>query len=117
MEEVQKARVLEVSSLADLARLAVAMLSFAVLLPIYRYQERDQEVYFLQTTYRDYFKFYGVPLVYLYRTRPLAEPDKAKYVLIKVDEGGERVEVGDRTRPGWTSIPIITLKEKPDFLP
>lgn len=117
MEEVQKARVVEVSSLADLARLAVAMLSFAVLLPIYRYQEGDEEVYFVQTTYRDYFKFYGIPIVYLYRTRPLTEPEKAKYVIIKVDESGERVEISDRTRPGWTSIPIITLRGKPDFLP
>ncbi len=117
MEEPQKAQVVEVSSLADLARLAVAMLSFAVLLPIYRYLEGDQEIYFVQTTYRDYFKLYGVPIVYLYRTRQSGEPERAKYVLIKVDESGEKVEVGDRTRPGWTSIPIITLRGKPGFLP
>ncbi|MGC9209801.1 MAG: hypothetical protein ACP5FT_00795 [Acidilobus sp.] len=117
VKEVEKAQVVEVSSLADLARLAVTMLSFAVIMPIYRYFDGTDEVYFVQTTYRDYFNFYGIPIVYLYRGKASGDSDKAKYVLIKVDETGERVEIGDKARPGWTSIPIITLKEKPNFLP
>ncbi|MGC9071101.1 MAG: hypothetical protein ACP5HK_00160 [Acidilobus sp.] len=117
MDGIEKAQIVEVSSLADLARLAVTMLSFAVIMPIYRYLENYNEVYFVQTTYRDYFRFYGVPIVYLYRAKLTDNSEKVKYVLIKVDETGEKVEVGDRTKPGWTSIPIITLKEKPSFLP
>jgi hypothetical protein len=117
LEEIPKAQVIEVSSLADIARLAVAMISFAVVMPIYKYVENGEVVFFVQTTYRDYFKFYGVPLIYLYRTKASQELEKSKYVLIRVDETGEKVEVGDRSRPGWTSIPVIDLKEKPGFLP
>jgi len=117
LEEIPKAQVIEVSSLADIARLAVAMISFAVVMPIYKYVENGEVVFFIQTTYRDYLKFNGVPLIYLYRTKASQELEKSKYVLIRVDETGEKVEVGDRSRPGWTSIPVIDLKEKPGFLP
>ncbi len=114
-EEVSKALEFEVSSLADLARLAASMVAYAVVMPIYAYNEDDRVVMFVQTSYRDYYKHYGIPIVYVYRAS-LVEAQKGKYVLLKVDDTGERVEVSDRSRPGWTSIPIVWLKRKPPII-
>lgn len=115
-EEVQKALVFEVSSLADLARLAASMVAYGLVMPIYAYSDGGSIRLFVQSDYRDYYKQYGLPIIYMYAASS-DEIGKGKYVLIKVDETGERVEVSDKARPGWTSIPIIWLKGKPSIMP
>ena len=114
-ESPPKAVRIEVESLADLSRLAVTMASYAVIMPIYGFKDGDDVYLFVQATYKDYYKYYGIPLIYLYRGRDEGLA-KGKYVLIKVDETGEKVEVSDRSRPGWTAIPLIWLKTRPEHL-
>ncbi|MFP3081043.1 MAG: hypothetical protein RXR09_05955 [Acidilobus sp.] len=104
------------SSLPDIARLASSMVSYSIVMPIYRYVENGYTYYFIQTTYRDYYKFYGIPIIYFFRSRFNDEELKYKYVLLKVDETGERVELSDRSRPGWAAMPIVNLKGRPSFI-
>ncbi len=116
-EELPKVQAVEVSSLADLARLAASMVSYAVVMPIYRFYLNGKAYYFVQTTYRDYFKYYGIPIIYYYKEESSPGREEGqRYVLLKVDESGEKVELSDRSRPGWTPIPIINLRSKPPFI-
>lgn len=115
-EEIKKAVTVRVSSLSDLARLASSMLSRMLVMPVYRYREGGKAVYFVQTVYKDYYKQYGLPIVYYYE-HEAPEETEPKYILARADELGEKVEVSDRVKTGWVVIPIINLDEKPEFFP
>ena len=39
-----------------------------------------------------------------------------RYILVKAEEPKETVQLSHGTRPGWLSIPIINLREKPGFI-
>ena len=76
------------------------------------FEHKGKHIYGILTVYRDYYKYYGVPIFYYF------ESDKkldGKYILIKVSDK-EEVIVANGTRPGWIHIPIISLKEKPDLI-
>ncbi len=106
---------IKVSSLEDLARFAAALVGPGYLghnVYIVHYKEGDKHIYGILTIYRDYYKYYGVPMFYYYETQ---EPIKAKYILVKVDEH-EIVTFSDGSRPGWIHIPIISLSERPKFI-
>ncbi len=114
---IEPALVVRVSSLGDLVRLAGTLASRMIVMPVYRVRVEGGSVWFLQMMYKDYYKYYGVPVVYVYfwegDDRP---PSKAKYILAKSDETGERIEVSDRTRGGWLVVPVINLEELPEFI-
>ncbi len=116
-EEIRPALTVKVSSLSDLVRLAATLASRMIVMPIYRKMTNDGAIYFLQMMYKDYYKFYGVPVIYYYKwagdKRP---PEKSKYILAKSDEGGEKIEISDRTRTGWLVVPIINVEELPPFI-
>ncbi|MCE4612337.1 MAG: cren protein [Desulfurococcales archaeon] len=114
-EGVKKAVMIRVSSLGDLARLASSMASRMFIMPVYRYHEGGKSIYFIQTIYKDYYKQYGLPIVYYYEAAE--ETTEPKYILARADETGERVELSDRVRTGWIAIPVINIAEKPRFLP
>lgn len=119
MSEVEKAVVVRVSSLADLARLAVTPAARFMVMPIYRFKWKGRVIYMVHLSFKDYYKKYGIPLIYYY-SRPVEEdvPDEnAKYILAKADEMGERIEISSVTKTGYVSIPIINLAEKPLFVP
>ncbi|MCX8196171.1 MAG: hypothetical protein N3F67_03745 [Acidilobaceae archaeon] len=113
MEE-ERAISVRVQSLSDIARLAVSASPMAPM-PVYRFREGSRTFYMVQAVYKDYYKLYGLPIVY-YHVQEEGE-ERAKYILIKVDEAGERVELSDRTRPGWIAVPIVNLAERPSFFP
>ncbi|MCE4598991.1 MAG: cren protein [Desulfurococcales archaeon] len=116
--EVRKASVIRVSSLGDIARLASTLASRMLIMPVYRFKYNGKVYYTLQTIYKDYYRFYGIPIVYYYVDEEGSTDGKdVKYILARADETGERVEVSDKTRTGWVVIPIINLAEKPDFIP
>lgn len=114
-EGLKKAFMIKVSSLADLARLASSMASRMIVMPVYRYREGGKVIYFIQTIYKDYYKQYGLPIVYYYEAEE--EAVEPKYILARADETGEKVELSDRVRTGWVAIPVINIAEKPGFLP
>ncbi|MCS7106993.1 MAG: hypothetical protein NZ902_02685 [Acidilobaceae archaeon] len=110
----EKALAVRLQSLPDIARLAVSASPMSAM-PVYRFREGSKNYYLVQAVYKDYYKLYGLPIIYYYVQEEGEE--RAKYILIKVDESGERVELSDRTRPGWIAVPIINLQEKPPFFP
>lgn len=119
MTDIEKVVTVRVTGLADLARLAVAPAAHFMVMPVYRFKWRGRVVYMVYLSFKDYYKMYGVPLVYYY-TRPVEEDvpdDIAKFLLVKVDEFGERVEISGSSKTGYVSIPIINLAEKPVFIP
>lgn len=115
--ELDRVVAVRVSSLGDIARLASTLASRMFLMPVYRFRGRRGWVYALQTIYKDYYKYYGVPIVYYYVAGEEDSGRPVRYILARADETGERVEVSDRTRTGWVAIPVINLEEKPGYMP
>lgn len=72
----------------------------------------------LEIVDRIFYKLYGIPVIYYHVSEDDGlEASKAKYLLIKVDEMGEKVEITDRTKPGWIGVPLVNLESKPPFIP
>ncbi|MCE4628415.1 MAG: cren protein [Desulfurococcales archaeon] len=115
--EVPPAVVVRVRSLGDLVRLAASLAGRMIVMPVYRHpREGGGHVYYVQMMYRDYYKYYGLPIIYYYEDEgDDLPPDKAKYIVAKTDEAGERIQVTDRARTGWIVIPVINLEEPPSF--
>ncbi len=117
-DRVGEAVGVRVASLADLVRLASSLAGRMVIMPVYRVVGEKGSLYFLQMMYKDYYRCYGLPVVYYYYwegdTRPAEE---VRYIMIRSEETGERLEVTDRTRPGWIVVPVINLAEKPVYVP
>ncbi len=105
-----------VSSIHDLARIAATIISLGQPAYLVRYNNRDgKKVYGIIAVLRDYYKLYGLPMLYYY-----VDSDNlgnGNYLLVKVDDQGEHVEVSKGTKPGWIAVPIIDLAEKPSFFP
>ncbi|MEB3774936.1 MAG: cren protein [Desulfurococcales archaeon] len=116
MDGLENAVAIRVDSLGDIARLASTLAARMFIMPVYRFPGSSGSVYMVQTIYKDYYKYYGVPIVYYYIHRG-EEPASVRYILARADETGERVELSDRTRTGWVSIPVINLVEKPPYIP
>jgi hypothetical protein len=109
----EKALGIKLAGIADLARLASSMVSMGGSVYVVHFAHKGKHYYGLLATYRDYYKYYGVPLLYYVE---VDEPLKGKYLAIKVDESGERVEGTEGVRPGWICIPIVNLERKPGFV-
>lgn len=103
----------KLASVEDLARLASSMVSMGGSVYIVHFIHAGRHYYGLLATFRDYYKYYGVPLLYYVET---LEPLKGKYLAIKVDESGEKVESINGVRAGWICIPVINLEHKPAFV-
>ncbi|MEM0340198.1 MAG: hypothetical protein QXN05_01465 [Acidilobaceae archaeon] len=113
-----KAIAVRVSSLSDLVRFASSTVPAMVVMPIYRFKENKKVYYFLQTVYKDFFKYYGIPIIYYYSTTDDGlDSDKAKFILFKADEEGEKIEISNKTKAGCISIPLVNLDKRPPFLP
>ncbi|MCE4604817.1 MAG: cren protein [Aeropyrum sp.] len=104
-----------VQSLEDLVRLASVNAARMAISPIYRFRFKDSTVYMIQTVYKDYYRQYGVPILYYYAGE--GEESSPKYILVKVDEEGEKVEKSDGVKPGWLAVPVVNLSEKPSYVP
>ncbi len=109
----EKALGVKLASIADLARLASSMVSMGGGVYIVHFAHGGKHYYGLLATYRDYYKYYGVPLLYYVE---VDEPLRGKYLMVKVDESGERVEISDGIRAGWICLPIVNLERKPGFI-
>lgn len=117
MVEVEKAVMVPVGGIEDLARLAGSLAGRMIVVPIYRVPLPGEGIlYFLQMMYKDYYKYYGLPVVYYYLDTNGSPDRRVKYVLAKADDMGEKVELSDRTRPGYLAIPVINLEEPPSYL-
>ncbi len=105
-----------VSSIHDLARIAATIISLGQPAYLVRYNNSDgKKVYGIIAVLRDYYKLYGLPMLYYYIDSD--QLGDGNYLLVKVDDQGEHVEVSKGTKPGWIAVPIIDLAEKPAFFP
>jgi len=105
-----------VGSINDLARIAATIVTLGQPAYIVRFPGSKGRVYGIIAVLRDYYKYYGLPMIYYYVDGD-DKLSKGNYLLVKVDDSGEHIEVGKGTRPGWIAIPIIDLAEKPPFFP
>ncbi len=117
--EVEPVITIRVSSLSDLARLASTMASRLIVMPVYRFKKDGKVYYMLQASFKDYYKLYGLPIVYYYSRSEDEDvlDEDAKYILVKADMTGETVEVAAYAKTGFVVIPIVNLAEKPPHLP
>jgi hypothetical protein len=113
--EKRKAVPVRVSSLSDVVKLAALTAARMAPLPVYRYASDSATVYFVQTVFKDYYRLYGLPIIYYYVEQGSSR--RGKYILVKVDEEGEKIEFSEGSRPGWIPIPIVDLSELPAFIP
>jgi len=106
-----------VGSINDLARIAATIVTLGQPAYLVRFSGAGgKKVYGIIAVLRDYYKHYGLPMIYYY----VDGDDKlgdGNYLLVKVDDTGEHIEVSKGTRPGWIAIPIIDIAEKPSFFP
>ncbi len=107
----------KVSSIRDIARMAATIIALGQSTYIVRFRKSGRLYYGLVALLRDYYDLYGLPLLY-YCSREGGEGEEKKhYLLVKLDEQGEHVELSESTRPGWVAVPIIDLAEAPRFFP
>ena len=114
-EQGEKLIPVKVGDINDLARIAATIITLGQPAYLVRFNSKAGRTYAIIAVLRDYYKYYGLPMIYYYvDDKGLGE---GSYLLVKVDDQGEHVEVSNGTRPGWIAIPIITLAEKPPFFP
>jgi len=119
MEEkhsIEKVVGIKVSSINDIARFAMSLASLGQTPYIIRFKKENKVVYGLLAVFRDYYKYYGLPLLYYHVDDDVSKHSGKNYILIRSDEAGEKVEFSEGTRPGWIAIPILDIETIPDFL-
>lgn len=104
---------LRVNSIEDLARFVASIAALGQPIYVLHFNDDGKDVLGIIAVYRDYYKFYGMPIFYYY----VSEKEiSGKYFLVKAEERGEQVLVSEGVKPGWIAVPIIRLKEKPPFI-
>ncbi|MCS7374660.1 MAG: cren protein [archaeon GB-1845-036] len=104
---------IKVNDLEDLARFVASIAGLGQPTYILHFMLKGKHVVGLMAIYRDYYKYYGIPVFYYFESE---KPIEGNYFLVKAEENREHVVISKGTRPGWIAIPIIRLKEKPIFL-
>ncbi len=116
-EEIRKVLTIRVNGLNDLVRLAMTYTGPSQTIFLLKFIEKGKLVVGLLGLFRDYYKFYGLPILY-YHICSSEEEDKirnANYIIVSTSDG-ERIEFSKYPRPG-IAIPLISLKEKPPIIP
>jgi hypothetical protein len=112
----EKLVAVKVSSIHDLARIAASIITLGQPAYLVRFPGKNgKKIYGIIAVLRDYYKLYGLPMLYYYIDEKGL--GNGNYLLVKVDDQGEHVELAKNTRPGWVAIPVIDLEEKPPFFP
>jgi len=114
--EIAPAVAVRLSSISDLVRMASS--AAMAMQPTYIIRFRSpsgRTVLGFLAVFRDYYNYYGIPMFYYVYDDNDTFRD-ANYILVKVDENGERIEPSKTTRPGYIAIPIINVSSLPQFL-
>ncbi|RLG77036.1 MAG: cren protein [Thermoprotei archaeon] len=107
---------IKLASIRDLIR--IASTAAASMQPTYILRYRDREgktVIGFLAVFRDYYNLYGLPLFY-YVIDHDNELKDANYVLVRLDESGEKIEPSKTTKPGYIAVPIVDVDKAPEFL-
>lgn len=111
---MERAVVLRLNSINDLVRLSVVLSSPQMPMYMLKFKYNGKLYLGLLGVFRDYYKFYGIPIFYYYSLEPDPKIDEANYIIVSSDS--EKFEFSKTLRPGL-SIPLISLAEKPVFVP
>jgi hypothetical protein len=111
--KIERAIKVKVETLGDLARLASSATTLGHMVYIIHYEENSKHYYGVFIVFRDYYKMYGLPMFYYYETE---KPLNGNYILFKMDDSGEQLEVAKGTKPGYITIPIVNFSKKPEIL-
>ena len=107
---------IKLASIRDLVRMASSAAMSMQPTYIIRFRSRSgKTVLGFLAVFRDYYNYYGIPMFY-YAYDECGEFEDASYVLVKLDESGERIEPSKSSRPGYVTIPIINIEKLPPFL-
>ncbi|RLG75015.1 MAG: cren protein [Thermoprotei archaeon] len=107
---------MKLASIRDLVR--IASTAAASMQPTYILRYKDKEgktVIGFLAVFRDYYNLYGLPLFY-YVIDHDNELKDANYVLVRLDESGEKIEPSKTTKPGYIAVPIVNVDKAPEFL-
>jgi hypothetical protein len=115
-ESLEKVVPVKLGSLADLVRLAAAISMPQGASYILRFETGDKVVLGILGVFRDYYKYYGIPVFYYYIAEGKEAEDlkNTNYIVASLSE--DRFELSKHPKPGLT-IPLISLAAKPDFIP
>jgi len=113
-DEVEKLLPVRVTSLNDIARLAASLVSMGQPTYIVKFKHDGKSVYGIFAIFRDYYKLYGLPIFYYYVMEK--DVEDSRYVLVKSEDAGERVELSKTVKPGYIAVPIVVLAEMPKFV-
>ncbi len=110
----EKVMVLKLNSLNDLVRLSVVLSSPQMPMYVIKFKHNGKLYLGLLGVFRDYYKYYGIPIFYYYSLEPEPRIEEANYIIVSSDS--EKFEFSKTLKPGL-SIPLINLAEKPFFIP
>jgi len=108
----EKAIPVKIASIPDLVRLALSMSNMASRVYIVHFTKGNKHFYGLLVTFRDYYKYYGLPIFY-YVTAD--EEIKGKYLTLQYDTR-EKLIASEKPVSGYISVPVINLDREPVFL-
>lgn len=112
----EKVVLIKTATFSDLIRLASAtIIPHQIMTYLLKFKYKGKIIIGILGVFRDYYKNYGIPVFYYYS---FDENDQhvleANYVILFTSE--DKYELSKNPKPG-VSIPIITLAEKPVFIP
>lgn len=114
--DIEKVIPIKIGKLNDLVRLATSISTPQSMLYILKFREDNRIVLGILGVFRDYYKYYGLPIFYYYvvEGKEAGRIKEANYIVFSTSD--ERIEFSKYPKPGL-SIPMITLAEKPSFIP
>ncbi len=116
MNELGKVIGVRLKAFEDLVRLSASSISIGQSTFILRIDGDKATIYGVLAVFRDYFKLYGVPLLYYFIDEESSVPKDANYVLLRTSDDGEKIEFSKGSKAGYVTIPIINVVELPEFL-
>ena len=116
-EEIRKVLSIRVNSLNDLVRLAMTYAGpTSQSIFLIKFWDGDKLIIGMLGLFRDYYKFYGLPILYYHicSEEEISRIKDSNYIIISTE--GERLEFSKSPKPGM-SIPLIHLADKPPIIP
>lgn len=116
MEGLDKVVGVRLKTFNDLVRLSASSVAMGQSTFILRIKNENRNIYGVLAVFRDYYRMYGLPLLYYFIDVEGKIPEEANYVLLRSDESGEKIEFGRGSKAGYVTIPIINVAEAPEFI-